>query len=63
MKPDKLVAEISAAYTPERLDNLERRANLTPMSPEDRAAVKRAFADRRAYLSSPTYKQALARAI
>jgi hypothetical protein len=54
MKPDRLIVEISSA-APARVDYLERRAMHTPMSEADRAAVKRAIAERRAYLSSPEF--------
>jgi len=61
MKPDKLIPAISSAYTVDRVEELKRRANLTPMSPTDRAAVKRAADDRLLYLNGPLHKQALAR--
>ncbi|MGN6099848.1 MAG: hypothetical protein ACTHOR_01765 [Devosia sp.] len=48
---------------PDRLDYLERRLKLTPMSEPDRAAVKAALAMRRAYFNSPEYRLKLARTL
>jgi hypothetical protein len=62
MSPTRLIAEIRQAM-PERLDYLERRAKLTPMSALDRVAVKAELAKRRDYFNSPEYRLALARTL
>lgn len=62
MSPARLIAEIRQAM-PDRLDYLERRLKLTPMSEPDRAAVKAALAMRRAYFNSPEYRLKLARTL
>ena len=62
MNAAKLVVEISHAM-PDRVEYLERRADLSGLSAEDRAAVNRALAERRAYFASPEWTAKLVRAI
>jgi hypothetical protein len=62
MNPPRLIVEISNA-SPSRLENLERRAGVTKMSAKDRAAVKRAIANRRAYFASPEFLAKLVRTL
>lgn len=61
MTADKLITEIAEAM-PNRLEYLERRANLSGLTEAERFAVDHAFAARRAHFASPEWQAKLLRA-